>query len=83
VKPTIKPRSYTSYEQLLRVHVLPSVGAAPLSRLSALQVQGLYAARLEAGSSSTTVNHIHAVFHEALESAVRFGLVQCNVCDLV
>jgi integrase len=83
VRPNLKPKTFRSYEQLTRVHVLPTIGAIPLSKLSAQQLQLLYARRLEAGSSTTTVQHVHAVLHRALESAFRLGLVQRNVSDLV
>lgn len=83
IHPNVKPKTYRSYEQLLRVHVLPTLGDVPLSKLSAQQLQVLYARRLEAGSSTTTVHHVHAVLHRALESAFRLGLVQRNVGDLV
>jgi integrase len=43
----------------------------------------MYATRLEAGSSTTTVRHVHAVVHRALDSAMRLGLVQRNVSELV
>jgi len=83
MRPNVKPKTYRSYEQLVRVHILPLVGDVPLSKVGAQQVQLLYAKRLEAGSSTTTVHHVHAVLHRALATALRLGLVQRNVCDLV
>ena len=83
IKPTVKPRTYQSYENLLRVHVFPRLGTVSLSKLSPQQLQVLYATDLETGSSTTTVHHIHMVLHRALHAAFRLGLVQRNVCDLV
>jgi integrase len=82
VRPSLKPKTYRTYEQLLRVHVLPTVGSTPLTKLTAEQLQRLYAVRLSAGSSTTTVHHVHAAIHRALASALRLGLVQRNVSDL-
>jgi integrase len=47
------------------------------------QVQQLYAQKLSAGLSPTTVAHLHAVLHRALAAALRLGLVQRNVTELV
>ena len=79
IKPSIKPRTYRSYEQLLRVHVFPKLGTVTLPKLSPQQLQVLYAMDLETGSSTTTVHHIHMVLHRALHAAFRLGLVQRNV----
>jgi integrase len=67
----------------MRVHVAPTFGKIRLSSLTAQQVQQLYARKLDSGLSPTTVQHIHAVLHSALDNALRHGLVQRNVADLV
>lgn len=79
----IRPRTWTLYEQYVRLHFVPLLGQTALAKLSAQQVQAFYAQKLEEGLSSTTVRHLHATLHRALESAVRLGLVQRNVTDLV
>jgi integrase len=71
------------YEMLLRVHVVPTLGTTALSRLGPQQVQAFYAGRLEAGLSSTSVRHIHNVLHRALDAALKLGLVQRNVTELI
>lgn len=83
VKPTLRPRTWKGYAGLLNRHVVPVLGRTVLAKLTAQEVQRLYSARLEAGLSSTTVHHLHAVLHRALGQAVRLGLVARNVCDLV
>lgn len=81
--PHVRPKTYRSYEQLMRVHVIPALGKAPLAKLTPQRLQALYADRLASGRSPTTVRHIHAVLHTALEQAVKWGLVMRNVADLV
>src|SRR5262249_44933724 len=54
-----------------------------LSKLSAQQVQATYAAAVRKGLSTTTVNRLHKILHHALDDAMRLGLVQRNVTDLV
>jgi integrase len=67
----------------LRLHLEPKLGKLSLTKLSTQHLQNLYADRLDAGLSPTTVHHLHATTHRALEQAVRQGLVARNVADLV
>lgn len=83
MRSTVRPRTWQRYEQYIRLHTMPLLGKVPLTKLTAQQVQGLYANRLEAGCSPTSVKHLHTVLHKALEDALRLGLVQRNVVDLV
>jgi integrase len=55
----------------------------PLVKLGPQHLQRLYEQRLAAGASTTTVHHLHAVLHKALDQAMRWGLVVRNVSDLV
>ncbi|MEX0750747.1 MAG: tyrosine-type recombinase/integrase, partial [Dehalococcoidia bacterium] len=82
-KPTIRERTWVRYEQYVRLHLEPKLGKLSLTKLSPQHLQNLYADRLEAGLSPTTVHHLHATIHRALEQAVKWGLVARNVADLV
>ncbi len=83
VRPSLRPRTWERYRQYVRIHAVPVIGAVPVSRLSPQHLQRLYADRLEAGLSSTSVAHLHAVLHRALGQAARWGQVARNVADLV
>jgi integrase len=83
VRPTIKPRTYRLYEMFVRVHIAPGLGTTALARLSPQHIQAFYAGRLETGLSSTSVRHIHDVLHRALDAALKLGLVQRNVTELI
>ncbi|HEV8190161.1 MAG TPA: tyrosine-type recombinase/integrase, partial [Ktedonobacterales bacterium] len=52
-------------------------------KLNGQHLQLLYANKLEDGLSSTTVHHLHMLLHKALDRAVRLGLTQRTVSDLV
>lgn len=54
-----------------------------MARLTAQQLQRLYAARAQAGASPRTVRHIHAVMHKVLADAERLDIVARNVANLV
>jgi integrase len=77
-----RARTLRRYEQLMRIHVVPILGHVPLAKLAPEQLQRLYALKLET-LGDTTVHHIHAVIHRALEHALRANLVARNVADLV
>jgi integrase len=81
--PALEYSTYAGYEQYVRLHLIPAFGSTKLGQLTPQQVQRLYRDKLAQGKSTTTVRHIHACLHRALEDAVRFGLVQRNVADLV
>jgi integrase len=53
IKPTLRPRTWKGYAELMNRHVVPELGRAALAKLTAQQVQHLYSAKLEAGLSST------------------------------
>ena len=79
----IRGSTWRRYSDFVRVHIVPSLGKIPLIKLTPQQVQLLYTRKLAEGLSSTTVHHIHGVLHRALKDALRMGLVQRNVADMV
>lgn len=81
--PVLRESTWLRYRLFVEHDILPSLGRISLIRLSAQQVSALYAERLASGQSGTTVRHLHMVLHRALGQAVRLGLLQRNVCDLV
>jgi integrase len=83
VRPSIRERTWVRYEQYVRLHATPALGRVPLTRLTPQHLQRLYADRLKAGLSGTSVHHLHAMLHSALDQAMRWTLVPRNVADLV
>ncbi len=79
----IRPRTWTRYEQYVRLHIFPTLGSIVLSKLTAQHLQTLYADKLKEGLSQTTVHHLHMLIHKALHAALRLELVQRNVSELV
>jgi integrase len=69
--------------EYVHLHLIPRLGKIPLSKLRPQHVQALYSTKLEEGLSPTTVRHLHAALHRALDSALRLGLVQRNVSEMV
>jgi integrase len=81
--PALEYQTWRVYEIYIRVHISSALGSMKLTQLSPQQLQKFYTDKLASGKSSTYVRHIHACIHRALEDALRFGLVQRNVANLV
>lgn len=82
-RPALRYRTWQRYEELVRLHALPTVGRLSLARLEPGHLQRLYGERLSAGQSPASVQRLHAVLHRALRDAQRWGLVARNVAALV
>lgn len=82
-QPSLRPRTFTRYRELVQLHTIPALGRRPLARLSPEDLQALYRRKLEEGLAPRTVGHLHRVLHRALQDALRWGLVARNVCAAV
>lgn len=81
--PTVEPSTHKRYTELLTLHVVPTLGSVPLTRVTPAQVQALYARLQREGLSPTTVRKTHMVLHAVLRTAVRMGVATRNVTELV
>ena len=50
-RPTLRPRTFISYEELVRLHMIPTLGRLQLLKLTPQHVQNLINQKLEAGLS--------------------------------
>lgn len=82
-RPSLKPRTWIRYEQLLRVHALPDLRNLQLTKLTPQHLQRLYADVRVKGISAATIRQLHAVIHRGLRQACQWNLVPRNVADLV
>src|SRR5919112_6312047 len=81
VKDTVRISTYERHEAIIRIHLKPAFGKLKLKAVTPAHIQGLYRDRLDGGLSPATVQKIHAVWHKALEQAMRWRLVPNNVAD--
>jgi integrase len=81
-EPRVRPRTYESYELIVRVHLAPGLGHIVLTRLTPPQVQSFLNAKTRDGCSPRTVAYMRAVLRQALGQAERWGLVPRNVAKL-
>jgi integrase len=85
VKGTLRPASFERYKGLCEVYVVPRLGSVQLQKLSASQLNGLYAFLLKEGRvrrygglSRASVFYVHAVLHRACRDAVRWRRLATN-----
>jgi integrase len=86
----VRASTYASYERNLRVHVIPRLGDVSLQALDGGRLTAMYADLLARGRadhkqgsalSPRTVRYIHTIVRKALQTAVKWQLVQRNAAD--
>src|SRR5262249_9776373 len=83
VEGTRRPSTHRSYEQYIRLHIVPIVGKKQLAKLTAQDVQALLKNRRDSGLAARTVRYVYTVLHLALDQAVKWQLIPRNVADFV
>jgi len=81
----IRPGTYKTYRWLVNYHIIPQLGQIKMVNLSPQHLVSMYE-RLGSGEkhlSPQTINHVHKVLHDALETAVKWELLVKNVARLV
>jgi integrase len=78
VKPTIRPRTYESYELPVRHHINPEVGSVRLSGLRPEHIRPLLKRKLDIGLSSQTVVHTRTALNTPLRQAIGDRLLSWN-----
>jgi integrase len=79
-KPRLRPRSYTDYEGLLRLHVRPCLGTRPLGAITQFDIQSIYAQMFNRGLSPRTIEYTNAVLQSAFRQAVRWKMLADEPC---
>ena len=78
----LKPSTFTSYEGMIKNHVLPSLGNTRLDKLQPIQLQQLYTVKLET-LSPRSVQYIHVILRSAFNRAIKWGVLVHNPTDRV
>lgn len=79
---SVRPRTYASYRQMIRLHVDDDVRRLPLVKLTPQHVQALLNAKTREGLSPRSVQYLRAILRRALAQAVRWGVVARNAAAL-
>ncbi len=83
VKPSTRPRTYRSYADTVRLHIVPALGKYPLDQVTPPRIQALLNAKIAAGQSPRSVTYIRDVLSRALNRAVEWNLLARNPAPLV
>ena len=83
-------RTLESYSYIVKTHLVPALGRIPLSDLQAQQIQSYYGDKLSEGRvdgsgglSARSIVYHHRILSNALDYAVKMGLVVRNVAKVV
>jgi integrase len=98
VQASVRPKTYRSYEQMVRNHLaktvppeewkkrkldaVPGLKDVPLSKLTLQRVQQFFNEKLTAGNSPALVRYLRTVLRIALNEALKGDLVVRNVAEL-
>jgi len=83
VQHTMRRRSYETCCEIARLHLLPAFGTMKVKDLTRGHVQRLYSRKRDEGLSAARVRRIHGVLSSALNTAVKWRLIDHNVCKEV
>lgn len=86
VRSEISPRTFETYNDLVRHYLSPALGSVPIAKLTELDIQGAYTRWATSGRrdgkpggvSAITRRHLHRVLHTALSRAVELRLIARN-----
>ena len=82
-KPRVREDTFKGYVTKLRIYIRPALGKKQLQRVTALDIQKVYADMQARDLSANTVHHAHKVLRNALQQAVKWRLIPSNPADLV
>lgn len=84
----LEESTYENYEGNIKRHIKPVLGDVPLAKLQPHTLQDFYNEKLESGRidgkgglSTRMVRYFHAIIRQALQQAVKEGLIPRNVAD--
>jgi integrase len=83
VRPSVRTWTYRGYEVHVRLHINPFLGHMPLERLEPRHVQSLLNQKLKDGMAPKSVRFIRGTLRNALNHAVKWGLIVRNAAALV
>jgi len=78
----LRPRVRELYEGQLRLHILPTLGRAPLAKLRPTTVRSWYTALVDHGPGAVTAAKCYRLLRAILNTAVEDGLLAVNPCTI-
>jgi integrase len=82
-KPSVRLITYFKRQGIVKNHLVPTLGHIKLRNLKPEHIEVLYAKMLKEEYQPSTIELVHRVLSNALNHAVRRGLLARNVCAVV
>lgn len=82
VRPTVAPKTYSWYEQAVRLHIIPHIGNRRLEKLQPSDVRIMHELVAE-NASTSSAQQAHTTLRTALERAVKDAVLTRNVAAIV
>ncbi len=79
----IRAGTFDSYEQHVRRHIKPALGAIPMRDLRPKHLQRFYNEKTREGLSARTVRYCHTLLYSSLSQAEKNQLIAKNIAALV
>jgi integrase len=77
-KTSLSPSTVYQYGQIMRDHIIPHIGEIRLKDLRLDRIERLYSDLLDSNIGVRTIRLTHAVLHNALNKAIKYGLIVRN-----
>jgi integrase len=78
----LSPKTLHTYRKYIDTTINPALGRRPVQKLTAWDLDALYATMAKAGRSSSTIRQHHAILSGALRQAVKWGWCPINVASM-
>ena len=79
----LRPRAWQTYEQAIRLHLVPGIGKIRLARLSPPQLDAWFRTHQQNGTSARNIRYARTALRAALSQARKWRAVSDNVAALV
>ena len=77
-KNVVRPKTADQYQRLINLYISPTLGKIQLKNLNLRMISRFYAVLLDKGVGVYNIKYSHRVLHNALEDAVKNGLLGRN-----
>lgn len=81
-EPSTRPKTYRTYHDIVHQHLVPSLGKRLLAKLTPQDVRAFMTEKVKEGLSPKTVKHLRDTLRNALNVAVKDGLIVRNAAAL-
>ena len=77
-KNTLRNKTWTGYESLARIHLVPRLGKYKLSKLTPIIITNVYNKMISEGISVSTIKHCQSLLATVLNTAIKRNLMTYN-----